>query len=365
MAENNSPSKDGKTPHKKWRKRLLIALFVLLNVVVIALAGFSEFGNAENAAQLADVKINTWLLLPAIGFFVVAVVLDIYKYVLMMRKLDTSGGAGHRRKKRDFWKVARRTVLLGRYYDNITPAAVGGQPFQMVYMRKNSGLSKGASTSIPVCGMISIQIAFIMIALCCFLFGGVAGDNPALIVTAWLGLLVFAFWPVMVAGSFLFPKAITGLVKWFVKILDKLRIIKDREAVFEKVEYEIAEYAKSIRLILKSRGLFAEVIIISLVYNFLIASIPYFVLTAFGGDVGFWSCFGTTIAVMSAVYFVPTPGNSGAAEGTFFLVFSALSTGYVFWAMLVWRLFSFYIYIIMGLIIYAVMQYEKKHGKID
>ena len=155
MVENNSPSKDDKTPHKKWRKRLLIALFVLLNVVVIALAGFSEFGNAENAAQLADVKINTWLLLPAIGFFVVAVVLDIYKYVLMMRKLDTSGGAGHRRKKRDFWKVARRTVLLGRYYDNITPAAVGGQPFQMVYMRKNSGLSKGASTSIPVCGMIS------------------------------------------------------------------------------------------------------------------------------------------------------------------------------------------------------------------
>lgn len=356
MAENNSPSKADKASRKKWRKRLLIALFVLLNVVVIALAGFSEFGNAENATQLADVKINTWLLLPAIGFFVTAVILDIYKYVLMMRKLDTK----HCEKTHNFWRVARRTVLLGRYYDNITPAAVGGQPFQMVYMRKNSGLSKGASTSIPVCGMISIQIAFIILALCCFLFGGVAGDNPALIVTAWIGLLVFAFWPVMVVGSFLFPKVVTGFVKWFVKILDKLRIIKDREVAIEKVEDEITEYTKSIKRILKSRGLFARVIVISLVYNILIASIPYFVLTAFGGDVGFWSCFGTTIAVMSAVYFVPTPGNSGAAEGTFFLVFSALSTGYVFWAMLVWRLFSFYIYIIMGLIIYAVMQYEKK-----
>ena len=91
-----------------------------------------------------------------------------------------------------------------------------------------------------------------------------------------------------------------------------------------------------------------------------IAVIPYFVLTAFGGDVGFWSCFATTVAVMSAVYFIPTPGNSGAAEGTFFVVFSALSQGYVLWAMLVWRFFSYYIYIIMGPIIYWRMHLEKK-----
>lgn len=358
MTNTKPETKTVKTAHKKWRKRALVVLFILINVAVIALAGISEFGNSENAAELAEVQINAWLLVPAVVFFVVAVTIDIYKYVLMMRKLDTNP----RKKKQNFWKTARRTVLLGRYYDNITPAAVGGQPFQMVYMRKNSGLSKGASTSIPICGMISIQIAFILIAICCFLFGGVASDNPALIVTAWLGLLVFGFWPVMVAGSFLFPNIITGFVKWFVKILDKLRIVKDREVAFERVEDEIAEYSKSIKFIMKSKGLFAEIIGISLVYNFLIASIPFFVLTAFGGDVGFWSCFGTTVAVMSAVYFVPTPGNSGAAEGTFFLVFSALSTGYVFWAMLVWRLFSYYIYIIIGLVIYAIMQYEKKRG---
>ena len=214
-------------------------------------------------------------------------------------------------------------------------------------------------------GMISIQIAFIAIALICFIFGGVAKENPVLIVTAWFGLLFFAFWPVMVAGTFLFPNLITKLVKWFVRVLGKLKIVKDRDAALEKVEDEIAEYAKSIKHILKSKGLFARVIIISLVYNFLIASIPFFVLTAFGGDVGFWSCFATTIAVMAAVYFVPTPGNSGAAEGTFFLVFSALSTGYVFWAMLVWRFFSYYIYIIMGLVIYVVMHFEKKRDRIE
>ena len=88
--------------------------------------------------------------------------------------------------------------------------------------------------------------------------------------------------------------------------------------------------------------------------------IPFFVLTAFGGEMDFLPCFVTTVAVTAAVYFVPTPGNAGAAEGTFFVVFSALSQGYVFWAMLVWRFFSYYIYIMMGPIIYLKMHLEKK-----
>jgi uncharacterized membrane protein YbhN (UPF0104 family) len=44
------------------------------------------------------------------------------------------------------------------------------------------------------------------------------------------------------------------------------------------------------------------------------------------------------------------------------MVFSSLSSGYIFWAMLLWRFFSYYIYIIMGPIIYFVMHLEKKKG---
>ena len=140
---------------------------------------------------------------------------------------------------------------------------------------------------------------------------------------------------------------------------------KNYEETAEKVEYEVKEYTKSVKTILKTKGLFLKSILISVIYNLLVASIPFFVLTAFGGSVDFIHCFVTTIAVMAAIYFIPTPGNSGAAEGTFFLVFSALSSGYVFWAMLVWRFFSYYIYIIMGPIVYFFMHLEKKRAKID
>ena len=344
-----------------WKKILLVILFVLLNIGVIAATAIAEFGNSKEAAELSEISLNWWFLLPAFLCFIIALGIDIHKYALMIKEMTPDKKIYSKTLAR---RVASRTVILGKYYDNVTPAAVGGQPFQIFYMRRNSGLAAGPSTSIPIFGMISIQIAFILIATICFLFGGLAEANPTLLFTALIGILFYAFWPIMVAGVSFFPKTTTKFLKFIVKILAKLKIVKKRKKVLEKVESEAEEYAKSVKTILKTRGLFVKVILWSLVYNFLIASIPFFVLTAFGGNVNFIESFVMTIAVMSAVYFVPTPGNSGAAEGTFFIVFSALSSGYVFWAMLVWRFFSYYIYIIMGPIAYLRMHLEKmKHNK--
>jgi len=349
------------SPKRKWSKIVGTILFVLLNAVVILITAISEFGNSKDAAELSEVKINAWLLLPAIGLFLVATLANVYKYVLMMRGAYKKD---ERPKNSQIWKTAWRVVMLGKYYDNVTPAAVGGQPFQIYYMRKNSALSKGHTTSIPMVGMIAGQIGFLIIAVFCFLFGGIFKDNPALFLTAWLGLLFFAFWPVMVAGVSFFPKATARFLKWIVKILAKIKVVKNREKTLDRVEDEVREYADSVKMILKTRGLFFKTILLATIYTILTMMIPFFVLQAFGGNVGFLECFALTVAVTSAVYFIPTPGNSGAAEGTFFIVFSALSTGYVFWAMLVWRFFSYYVYILIGWLLYLKMHFEKKRDKI-
>ena len=197
------------TPWKALKKPLLIIFFILVNVVVIAITAMSEFGNSENAANFSEVKINWWFLVPAALCFIVAVWLEIHKYVLMMYEMsDEKKKFDVKRAK----KVARRTVLLGRYYDNITPAAVGGQPFQIYYMRKNSNLPSGVSTSIPIFGMISGQIGFIIIAVFCFLFGSLSINNAVLIGTACFGLLFYAFWPITVMIATFLPKATTEII---------------------------------------------------------------------------------------------------------------------------------------------------------
>lgn len=346
-------SPDSFAPKKSKRKPLLIFLFILINIAVIAATAASEFGGSNSATELGKVKINFWLLIPAALCFLVGIVAEIYKYVLMMR--HTSGT----RKNRKDWKIARRTVLLGKYYDNITPAAIGGQPFQIYYMHKNGKLSAGMATTIPIVGMISNQLGFLIIAVIAIFGGGFLINNSTLTATACLGLLFYAFWPVAVLIATFLPKTTSELISLGVRLFAKLHLVKNKAATIAKVKKGVNEYAGCMKTILKTKGLLLATILLSVIFNLLTAVIPFFVLTAFGGEVDFMVCLATTVAVTAAVYFVPTPGNSGAAEGTFFLVFSGLSSGYVFWAMLLWRFFSYYIYIIMGPAIYLKMHHEK------
>jgi hypothetical protein len=208
---------DKKKKAKRIRKIILTILFIAINAIVITITATSEFGNSNGAAELSEIKINWWYLLPATLCFVGMIILEVAKYVLMIRR--TAGRTDI--KKSAAWSLAWRTVMLGRYYDRVTPAAVGGQPFQIYHMRKSGMVSRGMASAIPVFGMISGQIAFILIAIPCFIAGGFSGENSVLILTAWLGLLFYAFWPILVASASFFPKPTTRLIKAFVKLLAK------------------------------------------------------------------------------------------------------------------------------------------------
>ena len=350
-------SKNKQGEHKSPKKIIAVIAFVVLNIVVIVATAVNEFGNSANATELSEVQINGWFLVPTLLVFALATLVNIYKYALMIRRTSTVGAEMSRR---EVWKLAWRVVMLGKYYDNVTPAAIGGQPFQIFYMRKHSKMPRGDATSIPIVAMVVGQIGFLILAVVFFLVGNPMGDNPVLMVPAWLGLIFFAFWPVMMVGVNFFPKATAKFINFFVRILAKLKIVKNRDEVIKNVENETDEYVKSVKTILKSRGLFIQTILLSVVHQFLVAIIPFFVLLAFGGNVGFVECLSTTLAVTSAVYFIPTPGNAGAAEGTFYIVFSALSAGYVFWAMLLWRFFTYYIYILLGGMTFFSINLEKR-----
>ncbi len=348
-----------KKPKSKKTKILLTILFVLINVGVIAITAFSEFGNPDGVST-ENVEFNFWYLLPAFFLFITAIFFEVFRYMLMMRKTsDVYKGKGGFRKA---WKFARNTVLIGRYYDNITPAAIGGQPFQIYYMNKNAGLKGGLATTIPIMGMISGQIGFIIIAVLCFLFASASTKDVALMAAACFGLLFYAFWPILVLIATFLPKSTSELIVLFVRLFVKLHIIKDKDKAIARADRGVSEYSRCVKMILKTRGLFLKTILVSVLFHVLFCSIPFFVLTAFGGHIEFLPCFVTTVAVTSAIYFVPTPGNAGAAEGTFFVVFSALSSGSVFWAMLTWRFFSYYSYIIMGGITYLLMYIDKKRA---
>ncbi|MBQ3321012.1 flippase-like domain-containing protein, partial [Candidatus Saccharibacteria bacterium] len=146
----------------------------------------------------------------------------------------------------------------------------------------------------------------------------------------------------------------------FMFFLHKIHIVKNIEKSEEKAFGEIEKYSKCIKKVLKDKKLFWKTMGLSFLYQFGMVSIPFFVISAFGGGISYLAATMTAITIMAAVAFVPTPGNAGAAEGSFYLVFSALSSGYTFWAMLVWRFFSYYAFIALGGLTYLELSLDKK-----
>ena len=89
-----------KNAFKKLKKPALTLAFIAINIAVIAITAFSEFGNSENAAALSDVQMQWWFLLPAIACFVIAMICEINKYVLMMREMTSDKSKFDRKRAR-------------------------------------------------------------------------------------------------------------------------------------------------------------------------------------------------------------------------------------------------------------------------
>ena len=332
------PTKKGRASVKK---RLLTLSFILLNIAVILYTAISEFSDGGNASRFEDVTIRYELLLPALLCCLGALMLEVVKYLVMMKK--TCGFVRVR--------LATESVLLGRYYDNITPFGSGGQPFQIYYLNK-AGIGGAPSATLPVVGFLSMQYAFILLAIVSLFGLGHMIGSDFIRISAYVGLGFYALVPTVVLAFTFFPNVTSRILGGMLTLLAKLRILKRRDELAERLFRSISHYSTCVRSLLHSGWLVVLVMLLSVLYQMALCSIPYFVLHAFGGTTDFLTCFVTTVAIYAAITFIPTPGNAGAAETSFYQVFSSLAGGRVFWAMLVWRFFTYYIFIFFGIFTY-------------
>ena len=131
-------------------------------------------------------------------------------------------------------------------------------------------------------------------------------------------------------------------------LLHRVHIIKDPERSTRRAIEALESYTDSVRHFSSQPRLLAATAILSMIFRLAMLVMPWFVLRAFGAQVSFPHCFCQVTYIYAVIAMIPTPGNSGAAEASFYTVFSTLSTGSVFWAMLVWRLLCYYSWLIAG-----------------
>ncbi len=351
--ENTNPKK------KRVRKILLTLLLVVIIAAVIIYTAVKDFSgeNVDIGNVFRQIRDNWYYLFVLLGLFSLTILAETFKFFLMIRK--TTG--------KYMFGTAFSNAALGKFYDYVTPFGSGGQPFQIYYLSKN-GVPGGPAGAIPIGSMFLSQFTFFVCAVVSFIVGVDADVVPIYIqILAYFGAICYISVSLFLVVFSFFPKAGYKVIAWGVKILTKMRICKNPDKWIEKGNTAIDNNKKNMAIIFKSKRILIVGTLLSFVFNLAQCSMPYFTLLLFSDAlkaanlVPSWQLWfevtRITFFIYCAITIVPTPGNSGAADGTFYGLFSSILTaGTCFTGMMIWRMYSFYSYIILGVLVTIVLK---------
>ena len=339
------------------KKKFMSLIFFLINIAVIATILFVQMkdGMVEDPGELT---VNWWYIAAAAGMVVMFVLCDTLRFNMLIRK-----ATGKNR-----FALAYKIGALGKYYDVITPFSSGGQPFQIYYTNKY-GIKGGESFSIVMAKYIFQQIAYVLILIAvlvgvCVKCGGITGAilNSAAIpevqaklvaTMAWIGFVVVTALMLAVAVVVMNKRVGTAIVVFFVRLFCKL-FRRNYDKLFRKTMRTVTTWQTTMRRYKKSPWIWIANIFLSVVFYFVLYSIPYFIYCAFmGWNAAVWiEVIVLAIIIDMTASFIPLPGGTGVSDLSFLAVFSSLFTvKMTFWALLLWRVFTYYIFIAHGLVL--------------
>lgn len=356
LSETPDPDQPLEKPKgaNKLTKRIGIILFVIINALVIYFTAAREFTRKE-LPPIHFSFTNVLFLLGGLVCLAIVLGCETFKYILMMRHLG----------EKVSWRHAFSTAALGKYYDCITPSGAGGQPFQIYYLHSN-GYSSGAASAMPLSGFFTMQFGFVILCVFAFIFGNGAMDATGLTgikITAYIGAVAYTVVPLMIIISGVAPKIAMRIVAFFVRLGAAIHLVKRPNHAIMKAVRSLNNYSVNIKKITKDRKLLIKLLVLSTIFQLAMCSMPFFAVRTFDGKLGYFEALFMCVFIQAAVSLIPTPGNAGAAEGSFYIVFSSLGTAGTFWSMLLWRLQCYYSFIIIGVLIYGYIALTKMREK--
>ncbi|MDR3353822.1 MAG: flippase-like domain-containing protein [Synergistaceae bacterium] len=243
-------------------------------------------------------------------------------------------------------------VWLNYFGSAITPMQSGGGPFQMYLLYKNN-VSVGKSFAIT---LIRTILSMLILGLSIPFSLLIQQDLPEL---GWLmrGFIVYVMLFIMAAWlgfvlSLFRPRIIK---RWFgilIMILNRLGVLNRGRVrkIIKNASREIDSYNQILRGFLTTgRRYFLLAFAFALAHMIVYLSIMPCLIWSLGFQVEFFHCVIMQALFLFMLYFVPTPGGSGAAEGGAALVFGVFAPRSVAGVLGIgWRFLTEYTGILLG-----------------
>jgi uncharacterized membrane protein YbhN (UPF0104 family) len=251
------------------------------------------------------------------------------------------------------WLQCLRVIILWEFTSTVTPGAVGGTAVATLYIHKE-GIAVGKSAAIVMTTSLLDEIYFIvMFPLLIFLTDGaifnitsVAGKGLATMAFVGYGIK-FAWVSLLAYGLFVNPRG----VRWFIIKIFSLPVLRRWKCSAVKTGDDVVYSAADLKT--KSWLFWAK----SFGATFLSWTSRYWVVNAL--FVAFFMVndhfliFARQLIMWIMMLVSPTPGGSGFAEYVFkeFLGDFIPTASMVVILALLWRFISYYVYLILGVII--------------
>ncbi len=216
---------------KKKRTSLLRFLYIGVTIVVIVIIGLYTVDVREMASAFAQLNLK-WLL-ACIGCLLLYWLTDgilLYDITSYMYK------------KEPFWHLIK-VSMIGLYYGAMTPFATGGQPMQVVYMRRKE-MPVGTATCI-----VSVKFVVYELSLCALyitamiIYGsGFYRDHNAMF---WFSMLGFAFNAsavFFIIIALINKRLVLSIGKAMIRFLCRVKIIRKKEKAMQNFDKTIEDY---------------------------------------------------------------------------------------------------------------------------
>ena len=332
----------GGTMDKKKRTSLFRFIYIGATIIAIVLIGVFLVDVNEMATTFKQLNL-TWLL-ACIGCLLAYWLTDgilLHDITSYMYKTEP-------------FLHSIKVGIIGLYYGALTPFATGGQPMQVVYMKRRS-MPVGTATCI-----VSVKFVVYELSLCALFIAAMAIYGPVFYeehtAMFWFSLLGFAvngaavfFIILTLVNKRLVVRVGSALIRFF----SKVKIIRNKEKTLEGFGKTIDDYHAAAEYITHHKLRAVGSFLISVINLLFFFGLQYFIYRAFVpvGDKSVIDIIAIQAFLYVAISFAPTPGGAGAAEGGFAAIFAVILAGTgiaVFAPMLFWRFLTYYLMLIVG-----------------
>ena len=348
--ENIVDIEQGKDKKKNIMSSLIL-LFINIALVAYIVISYLTSGEAIRLADLQGFEINYVFIFACFALLLSIILIDSYRYYRLIYSFS----------KVKSFRLSYLVSAYGKYYDYVTPFGSGGQPFQIYFLHK-SQVDSDTSVSVPICRFLFNHMAL----LAFFLF--------SLIYSLITNTINFDFVFVIALAAFIGNSLFIGalffitfkknlaykICMFFLKLLNKMHLVKNVESRSIKLKEILDKYQNNVKKINSNVKEFIIQILTSLISIILNYVFVYFIYLAFLGNmennVSFMNVITSMVICEMITSVMPLPGGTGAAEFSFISLFTTWFTfsngkNIVVWAMLIWRCFTYYFYILQGFVI--------------